>query len=182
MTRDEPDQSTTLDFKLRPNCLITRRPLVFITPPRSLFWYKNPWQHITHILYEHGYKVSVFQLPFQKISDQKKIFSRNKDQLQNSHVFLDTVTYQNLKAELSELTDSTLTVITDAEDLKLTTFQFNTCYKNKSLSYYVHQFWCKTLGLKTPPADQVFENCPEKIWHKFLDHCIHLAEIDLEKD
>lgn len=182
MTTDEPDQSKVLNFELRPNCLITRRPLVFITPPRSLFWYKKPWQDMTHVLYEHGYAVSVFQLPFQKIGDQKKIVLRNIDRLKKSHIFLDSVSYENLKDELQGLMDSTITVVSSSIEAPSVTFQFHSNYKNNSFNYFIHQVWCRILGLKTPPPNQVLENCPDQVWHLFLDHCVQLAEIDFEKD
>jgi hypothetical protein len=177
----EPD----LRFALRPNCLITRRPLVFLTPPRSLFFYKNTWSEISHILHEHGYKVEIFQLPFQNIHHQIKIIQQHKNKLKHTHIFVDPVTYQNLKQELFSLSDSTITVIGDSPATGLlndSVFNFKPDHKQKTLSYFLHQKWCQILGLKTPDYSELLLKNSEKSWHSFLDHCVFLAEIDYNKD
>ena len=173
---NEPD----LRFVLRPNCLITRRPLVFLTPPRSIFHYKNPWAEISHILYEHGYKVEIFQLPFQNINAQKKVLISEKIRLQNSHVFMDSVTFENLKTELTVLNDSTLTVIGSPPLNDVLNFKPDN--RPCPLRYFIHQIWCQILGLKTPAYNELLIRNTEKSWYSFLDHCVQLAEIDYDKD
>ena len=49
---------------LRPNCLMTRTPLVFITGSRSLLYFFNYWNMIPGFLREHGYEVRVWNLPW----------------------------------------------------------------------------------------------------------------------
>lgn len=74
---------------LRPNCLLTRKPIVFISGNASPFLYKKPWQEAVYFLYEHGYKVEVLQLPFHKTSS-KTLFFKNWVQKQ-----LDQKAHQN---------------------------------------------------------------------------------------
>ncbi len=173
---NEPD----LRFALRPNCLITRRPLVFLTPPRSLFYYKNSWAEISHILYEHGYKVEIFQLPYQNINEQKKVLKNDKIRIQNAHLLMDSVTFENLKTELTVLTDSTITVISTVDIQNV--FYFKPQFSKSTLNYFLHRIWCKIWGLKTPDFSELLIRNTEKNWHSFLDHCVHLAEIDYSKD
>lgn len=51
-------------LELRPNCLLTRAPLVFVTGRRSLLYFLNYWNEIPEFLREHGYQVQVCSLPW----------------------------------------------------------------------------------------------------------------------
>lgn len=170
-----------LKISLKANCLLTRRPLCFLTPPRSLFFYKNPWQFISSILHEHGYKTEIFQLPFQNIELKKEVLKKNIKILEKKHLILDAVTYKDLKNELLTVHDSTITIISSNKIENSTHFLFQPTEKIPwSLSYQVHQIWSSFLGLQTPNYSETLSLCDEKTWHPFLDHCVHLAEIDFE--
>lgn len=173
MLKNKPD----LRFALKPNCLLTRRPLIWLTPPRSIFYYKLPWSDILELLYEHGYKARLFQLPFQNNNLKKQVLKQNIAELQYAHIFVDSITYEICKSELMQLTTSTITVIGDAND---PVFSFKPQNKHRSLSYFLHQKWCRFLKQATPASSNTFISCSETTWHKLLDHCVDLAELDFE--
>jgi hypothetical protein len=50
------------EVKLQPNCLLTRKPLIFVEGPESLFYFGRYWNSIPHFLQEHGYEVQVIKL------------------------------------------------------------------------------------------------------------------------
>jgi hypothetical protein len=178
MLRGMNQHQLDLGFALKPNCLITRRPVLFLTPPRSLFYYKDPWGWVSHILTEHGYKVSVFQIPFQNTKNQKIILEKNMTSLQKNHLFVDAVTFNNLKDVLENIEHSTLTVISEKNINNSKIYTFQPVDRIFSLSYFLHQKWCSILGLNTPEYSEILNRCTEKSWHKLLDHCVKLAEID----
>lgn len=172
-----------LKITLKANCLLTRRPLCFLTPPRSLFFYKNPWLWVTSVLFEHGYKTEVFQLPFQNMELKKTVLVKNNSHLQKKHLIVDHVTYQSLKNELADIKDCTITVISSKKLENKSPFQFQPQkISSIPLSYRIHQFWSRLLGLETPNYSETLNDCSEITWHSFLDHCVHLAEIDFESE
>ncbi len=173
MIKNKPD----LRFALKPNCLLTRRPLIWITPPRSLFYYKKPWADIPLLLFEHGYKVNLLQLPFQNINLKKQVLNQKITKLKYSHIFVDSVTYMILKEDLLQLASSTITVIGKNDDGVFHFEPLNTCF---SLSYFLHQKWCHFLNYQTPLQSETFISCSESTWHKLLEHCVYLAELDFE--
>lgn len=175
-----------LGFVLKPNCLLTRRPLLFLTPPRSLFYYKSPWGLIMHILSEHGYKVDIWQLPFQNIQNQKMQILRCKSELSKKHLFMDGITYKNLKSELSEIKKSTMTVISKDTPkdtiFESQTYLFRPLDSAFSINYWLHQKWHGLFRYETPSYAETLSQCTEKSWHQLLNHCVNLAEIDFETD
>lgn len=44
-------------LELRPNCLLTRHPIAFLSGPRTLFRLFDPWNDVPLFLREHGYEV-----------------------------------------------------------------------------------------------------------------------------
>ena len=56
---------------LRPNCLLTRYPIIFLSGRTSLFRFGSSWRDIPDWLEAHGYDVLVFK--FSSNSHQKRI-------------------------------------------------------------------------------------------------------------
>jgi hypothetical protein len=56
-------QNRLRHLTLRPNCLMTRHPIVFVSGQRSLFRPFEYWNDIPIYLKEHGYEVMVLQSP-----------------------------------------------------------------------------------------------------------------------
>lgn len=52
-------------IELKPNCLLTRHPVVFLTGPRSIFYFRKYWNSFPVLLAEHGYEVFTLHLPWQ---------------------------------------------------------------------------------------------------------------------
>lgn len=164
---------------LRPNCLLTRRPLKFITGPRSLFFYKKPWGDIPEILYEHGYKVELISLPFRSSELRKEVLQLQKRRLDHSHVFIEMTTFLELGATNFPHSDSTLTVVSNSPVHQWPEIHyFEPRYSTTSLAYTLHQKWCALSHILTPDLNETLTNAPRETWDRLIDHCIELAELD----
>jgi hypothetical protein len=53
-------------FKLKPNCLLTRHPILFLSGKKSLFYFMSYWNMIPGYLQSHGYDVEELNLPWRK--------------------------------------------------------------------------------------------------------------------
>ncbi len=89
------------NYKLVPNCLLTRAPLLFITGPRSIFYFKSYWNVYPSYLAEHGYEVYTLQIPWRsnRLASLKKTFSVAEAQSSGYHLILDKWTW----AEINKL-------------------------------------------------------------------------------
>lgn len=86
-------------FELKPNCLLTRFPIVFVTGQSSLFYYRNYWNAFPALLAEHGYEVFTLQLPWKgPLRAQKmKEFLREQEGGQKCfHFVMDAATEREL--------------------------------------------------------------------------------------
>jgi len=52
-----------INFELRNNLLMTKHPLLFINPRRSLFYWTHPWNQIPSYLSAHGFETFEKDLP-----------------------------------------------------------------------------------------------------------------------
>lgn len=90
-----------IPFDLHPNCLLTRWPLLFVTGPRSFFYFDTYWNGYTSYLAEHGYEVFKLQLPWNKSEFRKKRFLEFITQQENLgrkfHLFIDSPTFAELE-------------------------------------------------------------------------------------
>lgn len=158
-----------MKIALKPNCLLTRRPLKLVSGPKSIFFYRYPWAELPEVLYEHGYMVEVFNLPFNNKELRRKSFTLQLSQLNNSHIIIDDITYIEFSDVLKQVENSTVTIIGKT---------FNPAYKTFSLGYSLHTLWLKFFGLAVTQPENVFLNAPQTTLYSFIDHCIHLAELD----
>lgn len=168
------------ELVLRPNCLLTRRPIYLLTGPRSLFYYRSPWKALHNFLYQHGYKVHVFKLPFQSKIQREGYLHAMIAKLNQSHIMCDATTYQELRQVLNQTKNSTLTVLTDSVLVNLPeqTFQIIMNHKVFSPSYRLHQAYLKFRQIHTPSASEVGLDIPIATYDQILDHCVKLAEAD----
>lgn len=168
------------ELVLRPNCLLTRRPIYLLTGPRSIFYYRSPWKALHNYLYQHGYKVFIFKLPFQAKSQREGYLKAMLAKLNQSHIICDATTYQELEPLLIKTENSTITVLTDSQlvNLPKKTFQVVMNHKTFSPSYSLHQAYLKLRNINTPSAAEVGLNIPHETYDKILDHCVELAEMD----
>jgi hypothetical protein len=168
------------ELALRPNCLLTRRPIYLLTGPRSIFYYRSPWKALHNFLYQHGYKIFVFKLPFQDKTQREGYLKAMITQLNQSHIMCDAITYQELRPLLEQAKNSTITVLTDSllGNLPDQTFQISMNHKAFSPRYSLHQAYLKLRHINTPSASEVGLNIPPQIYDLILDHCVKLAEAD----
>lgn len=79
--------------ELKPNCLLTSAPLVFIPGKRSLFYFLAYWNQIPHWLASHGYEVYHLALPWmnegRRRRDLHRFFEQQSKGRQKIHLFID---------------------------------------------------------------------------------------------
>lgn len=91
--------------ELKPNCLLTTHPLVFITGQRSLFYFLAYWNEIPHWLASHGYEVFHFHLPWKKQQQERILlqFLLQKSRSQGRfHLFVDQSSLSIIKSLLEK--------------------------------------------------------------------------------
>ncbi|MCM2352564.1 MAG: hypothetical protein NDI63_03030 [Pseudobdellovibrio sp.] len=158
-----------MKLELKPNCLLTKRPLKLVSGPKSIFFYQKPWGDLPEVLYEHGYRASVMQLPFNNKELRQKAFTHRLSELDNTHIIIDEQTYQEFFEALKNVNNSTINIIGK-------TFKPN--YKTSSLAYYLHRRWLNFLGFTVTEPQNLFINADKNTWYAFIDHCVKLAELD----
>ncbi|AZZ37153.1 hypothetical protein CIK05_10240 [Bdellovibrio sp. qaytius] len=158
-----------MKLELKPNCLLTKRPLKLVSGPKSLFFYNKPWGELPEVLYEHGYKVSVMLLPFNNKELRQKAFANRLSELDNTHIIIDEKTHQEFAVLLQQVKNSTINIIGES---------FKPDYKTSSLKYKLHQAWLKYLGFETTEPQNLFLNAKITTWYAFIDYCVRLAELD----
>lgn len=82
--------------ELKPNCLLTASPLVFVTGKRSLFYFLAYWNQIPHWLASHGYEVYNLNLPWMNEGKRRRelqaFFQQQSKTRQKIHLFIDQST------------------------------------------------------------------------------------------
>lgn len=152
---------------LRPNCLLTRKPICFITPSHPLIhlskFFKTPWDESLYFLKEHGYKVQL------------------EETLPNSskyHIILDRRTALALPSETLKSLSPTIIV---AENADLSGFRDRDSLQFLTMNYpYNSRLW------NTMPAslidglhpNEIMLAPPREALEVLLDHCVLLAESD----
>ena len=95
-----------LKFDLIPNCLLTRRPLLFLTGQRSLFYFLNYWNQIPEYLAGHGYEVFTLPLSWRNPKKRQKVlksFLQSAEQKNKKyHILFDSSILPELQDLLSE--------------------------------------------------------------------------------
>lgn len=82
-------------FTLKPNCLLTRHPVVFLTGRRSIFYFRRYWNSYPAFLAEHGYEVFTLALPWKgpERLRQMKAFLEDQEKAGNTfHFVMDQTT------------------------------------------------------------------------------------------
>ena len=150
---------------------MTRNPLVFITGPRSLFFYEKLGGTLQDYIAAHGYQVLNPVLPFRGAI--RAIALKNfleKQSNRSFHFVLSYRTREELSDVFSKYPDSTFTFPED----------FKEYIENKNLrvplSYRLHQAFCVFNGSKADSYLGVFPDKNVVLYERFLDRCIDLAE------
>lgn len=108
------------DFELKPNCLLTRWPILFVTGPRSLFYFSKYWNHYSSFLAEHGYEVFTLHLPWNKSAERRtrmqEFFKTRSAEGRYFHLVVDSFTMEELKLVLAAETYSCLISVSEVCD------------------------------------------------------------------
>lgn len=93
--RAHPPINPLRSLVLRPNCLLTQAPLVFIPGRQSLFYFLKYWNQVPEFLYEHGYMSEEWPLPWKSIELREQVLQARllelRDQRRKVHLFTDHV-------------------------------------------------------------------------------------------
>lgn len=113
-------QSQDIPFELEPNRLLTRWPLLFVTGPRSLFYFSCYWNFYTVYLAEHGYEVFTLQLPWNSLRSRRRHLEKFLDfQEKNQkyfHLVLDSATFSEFEDLLRRRKSAALISLTEVQD------------------------------------------------------------------
>ncbi|MFM6927563.1 MAG: hypothetical protein ACKOX6_03825 [Bdellovibrio sp.] len=189
------------DSNLHPNCLLTRWPLLFVTGPRSFFYFSSYWNIYTSYLAEHGYEVFNLRLPWSNPRLRQEHFAeflKSQDQAQRKfHLVVDQYTFNEFEDYLRKHKPQCVISVTKVTDMhsqthsNLTAFPIpianvETIPGRKSsffvrLAYSVHQV---LLTGKAVPSLNVLGACKDSSLQNarlLLERSQTLAEMDLRK-
>lgn len=137
-------------FELKPNCLLTRKPVVFISGPRSIFYFCKYWNAYPEILAEHGYEVFTIHLPWRgpaRLAKLKEFLRQQDTHSKKYHFVCDEFSASELRELLADAPSvASLTILKNKNELISKT-------KNPSIflgwSYKLHSWSCSSHSLPT---------------------------------
>ena len=148
--------------ELKPNCLLTRHPVVFVTGLRSVFYFRKYWNSYPQVLAEHGYEVFTLHLPWNNSAERRvkmqDFLKRQRTLNKKYHFICDEVSGQEFKelferepvvASVTRLTSDETHVV----EQKPQSFALNLAYKFHSWRYSsVDLPKAQDLGVNSPTA------------------------------
>ncbi|KYG64904.1 hypothetical protein AZI86_11945 [Bdellovibrio bacteriovorus] len=184
-----------IHFDLKPNCLLTRWPVVFVTGPRSLFYFRRYWNLYPIFLAEHGYEVFTVHLPWRSSAARRKYMQAFLEKHKNKkyHFVMDSITAHEMQDLF--VGTSTATSVTELLNAGATTklhgFQFQplemTVCKQAPGILLKFSFWLHQKLIENPQSptldtlgaleDSTFDNS-----RLLLSHMQKLAEEDYQED
>ena len=95
-------------LELKPNCLLTRHPFLFVGGKESLFYHGNYWNALPDYLTQHGYEAYTFKLPTRhaKLRQQELelTFQALEKEQKKFHVVIDSSSLHDVQ-ELLKISD-----------------------------------------------------------------------------
>ena len=166
---------------LRPNCLLTKYPLVFISGPRSLFFYEKLGSNLQEFLEAHGYKVQCPTLSFRSALNRKLELTNwfKSNPSPHYHLILAKKTKLEFEEIFKHLPSLSFTFSDDYSVETPTEQSFSNSISQAPLQYRLHQLFCKLNGTKALDYSAVFPVKTKLVYDRFLDRCVELAENDL---
>jgi hypothetical protein len=157
---------------LRPNCLMTKYPVVFVTGMRSLFFYPRLGSELQDFIKAHGYVVLSPPMPFRSKNLRFFILKRwlKNQSDKRFHFILSEKSYEEFKEIFEQYPESTFTIV--PKDLS----KINSQKMRTPLSYLLHKLYFKMMGLIAEPYSHTLPDKSPEFYDGFLDHCIELAE------
>lgn len=126
-----------LTFELEANCLLTRWPLLFISGPRSFFYFESYWNIYTPYLAEHGYEVFKLNLPWNRPDLRKRYFTNFiQEQAKRGfkfHLVMDTSTLNELTEILKYQSYTSIVSLTAISDADATLSENALAYPTKKI-------------------------------------------------
>lgn len=198
-----------IGFELKPNCLITKYPIVFIEGRKSIFYFLSYWNTLPDFLAQHGYDVIEYDLHWRndkKRTKQLRDFLDEADthNVQSSpaeaikyHLVIDRSSLrevQNLFEKESFSSVASCTLVTNRSSFFTTTLKhpIEDVLSNKAsspftlkLAWLLHRFW--TQSWETDPvslninvgASEDQKNKISQLQESMLERAVLLAERDL---
>ena len=157
---------------LRPNCLLTRYPLVFINGVRSLFFYQQLAFELQDYVAEHGYMVLRPSLSFRDKTLRKQQLQNwlKQQKHEHFHFIMSSHTRNEFAVPLETYPNSSLTLTSDFMNMSATS------EIPIPLSYRLHQLFCSLMGAKTESYSELLNSPGPLLRERFLVHCVELAE------
>ncbi len=207
LRRKRTREALLKQLELRPNCLLTRYPIVFVGGPRSLFRPFDHWNSIPAFLREHGYEVIVLDPPFRKFLDASSVAHALKQLTTRAHVIADS-SFEEEMEELArkgrEVTTASLTLVRNRvrstkqvtgsrlEDLKpfetaLEVFEIDLLRRDAHfgqgdllavLALKLHNLFMGKKAVDALETGEIFTRTPWTVEARFLDLAVMLAERD----
>jgi hypothetical protein len=164
----------TDNLVLRPNCLLTKYPLVFITGPATVLHQKILGSDLQDFLKAHGYQVLCPPLSVASTPLRNKILKQWLEQqsYKGYHFILADSVLDELNPILKPLTHSTFTLIEKTMNVRLNHFN---PVKTPFL-YRLHNALCFIHGSAHVSFNETLPNQSINFCNAFLDLCIELAE------
>lgn len=171
----------TKELALRPNCLLTRRPIKIIPGLNSLLLNNKGWQNIETYLFEHGYNTTLIFLPYNNKQLRKSCYMKIHDQLENSHILMNRTTYLEFQSMLNLLTHSTLSILSCKNEVFLNK-NISTLVmpqQKSTANFSLHSLFMRLMKNDPGAPNENLLTYSDVIYSKILDRCVELAEIDL---
>ena len=168
------DSMDIYNLALRPNCLLTRSPIVFLNGPRSLFFYEKLGGTLQDYIQAHGYQVLNPTLAFRNKELRKHQLEKflKTQNSQKFHFILGAQTQNEFNEIFKTYPESTFTHPEDflKEDIPK---------PSTPLSYRFHQLLTNLYHIKSENYWATFPVKNVVLYERFLDHCIELAENEI---
>lgn len=179
------------NLALRPNCLLTRSPLVFVSGPRSLFSPEPMAAELRQFIQAHGYQVAPLWMPFRSDQQRRKTVQQwlQQNQTKSFHFFMADQTWLELQPVFERCwhPHSTLNLIRQPSDIpasltlhtrleKMPLTYFEVPRSVPPLRYRLHTLFCALMNSRAVHFEQTLLQKNRALYDRFLDHCIELAE------
>ena len=157
------------NLALRPNCLMTKHPLVFLTGTRSLFFYEKLGPDLQDFIAAHGYVVLSPVLPFRSPELRRQTFLtwlawQKEQKITGFHFILSEATQKEFNEIFRGYPNCTFTLT-----------QFKSTL-TEPLSYKLHRLFCAAVGALSDPYCETLPDKSTAFYDRFLDRCVELAE------
>lgn len=188
-------------FELKPNCLLTRWPVLFLTGPRSMFYFSSYWNLYTPYLAEHGYEVFTLHLPWNnpRLRQERFEYFLNQQESQNRkfHLVLDTPTFTEFQDVLRKRSPSVMSITricdsgkdTGPGDLRafplpVAEIEMRDTPKGSlflHLGYHLHKQWVRRKDLNSLSSLGALPATALENSGRLLERAQTLAEMDLRE-